>query len=210
MRHVRSLLASSTALVAIYNLLCQPVMRTQACPPVTTDSSCGEHPHSGRDGSLLTWGMSYRTNSAQECCDRCKLHPKGCNSWTFCGLPICWGLDTGNNHTYGEWYVAAAITLSAVTDLLRGCCARLSWQLVAASQGCAFEHELASARAVHARVATPASKGASGLQAQSAMDVQPNVGAVHVWSPRRPAARCCSATMGHRRCVGSRVDTPAE
>jgi len=105
MRHVRSLLASSTALVAIYNLLCQPVMRTQACPPVTTDSSCGEHPHSGRDGSLLTWGMSYRTNSAQECCDRCKLHPKGCNSWTFCGLPICWGLDTGNNHTYGECWL---------------------------------------------------------------------------------------------------------
>ena len=75
------------------------------CPPVTTDPTCGEHPHSGRDGALLTWGLSYRTTSAQECCDRCKGHAKHCNSWTFCGLPVCWGLDTGHNHTFGECWL---------------------------------------------------------------------------------------------------------
>ena len=76
-----------------------------ACPPVTTHQSCGEHPHSGRDGTVLTWGLSYRTASAQECCDRCKAHPRRCNSWTFCPLPVCWGLDTGHNHTYGECWL---------------------------------------------------------------------------------------------------------
>ena len=80
--------------------MCHP--DNEHCPPVTTDPSCGEHPHSGRDGAVLTWGLSYRTASAQECCDKCKAHPKHCNSWTFCGLPVCWGLDTGHNHTFGE------------------------------------------------------------------------------------------------------------
>mmetsp|Transcript_27951 Transcript_27951/g.65261 ORF Transcript_27951/g.65261 Transcript_27951/m.65261 type:complete len:237 (+) Transcript_27951:73-783(+) len=75
------------------------------CPPITTDPTCGEHPHSGRDGSVLTWGLSYKTANAQECCDKCKTHPKNCNSWTFCGLPVCWGLDTGHNHTYGECWL---------------------------------------------------------------------------------------------------------
>ena len=34
-----------------------------------------------------------------------RSHPKKCNSWTFCGLPVCWGLDTGHNHTYGECWL---------------------------------------------------------------------------------------------------------
>jgi hypothetical protein len=82
---------------------CHPDNRD--CPPVTTELSCGEHPHSGRDGQLLNWGLTYRVGSAQECCDRCRAHPRGCNSWTFCGLPVCWGLDTGHNHTYGECWL---------------------------------------------------------------------------------------------------------
>ena len=36
--------------------------------------------------------------------DKCKKHGK-CNSWTFCGLPVCWGLDTGWNHTFGECWL---------------------------------------------------------------------------------------------------------
>ena len=75
------------------------------CPPVTTEPSCGEHPHSARDGHVLTWGLSYKTASAQACCDRCKQHASGCNSWTFCALPVCWGLDTGHNHTFGECWL---------------------------------------------------------------------------------------------------------
>ena len=44
---------------------CHPDNRD--CPPVTTELSCGEHPHSGRDGQLLNWGLTYRVGSAQEC-----------------------------------------------------------------------------------------------------------------------------------------------
>ena len=83
------------------------------CPPVTTDASCGEHPHSGRDGAVLTWGLTYRTASAQECCDRCKSHERKCNSWTFCGLPVCWGLDTGHNHTFGECWLRRLVDVQA-------------------------------------------------------------------------------------------------
>merc|ERR1712216_551353 len=65
--------------------------------------------HSDRGGRGLTFGVGHRTDSAQECCDKCKAlkeHEKGpCNSWTFCGLPVCWGLDSGWNHTFGECWL---------------------------------------------------------------------------------------------------------
>jgi len=71
------------------------------CPGVTTDDTCGEEPHSDRGGRGRTFGVSFRAKSAQDCCDKCKVHAKGCNSWTFCGSPVCFGLDTGWNHTFG-------------------------------------------------------------------------------------------------------------
>lgn len=81
------------------------------CPGVTTTEICGEEPHSDRGGRTLTFGVGHRATSAQDCCDKCTKHSKsntakdfkGCNSWTFCGYPACWGLDTGWNHTFGEW-----------------------------------------------------------------------------------------------------------
>ena len=75
------------------------------CPGVSTDETCGEEPHSDRGGKGLTFGVSHRADSAQACCDKCKAHKKGCNSWTFCGYPVCFGLDTGWNHTYGECWL---------------------------------------------------------------------------------------------------------
>ena len=80
------------------------------CPGVTTQPMCGEEPHSDRGGRTLSFGVGHRAKSAQDCCDKCAAHAKSgrqpatpCNSWTFCGYPVCWGLDTGWNHTYGEW-----------------------------------------------------------------------------------------------------------
>ena len=78
------------------------------CPGVVTTEQCGEEPHTDRGGKTLTFGVSHRAKSAQDCCDKCMAHSKGggdkgCNSWTFCGYPVCWGLDTGWNHTFGEW-----------------------------------------------------------------------------------------------------------
>eukprot|EP00320_Phaeocystis_rex_P007192 CAMPEP_0119066074 /NCGR_PEP_ID=MMETSP1178-20130426/8732_1 /TAXON_ID=33656 /ORGANISM="unid sp, Strain CCMP2000" /LENGTH=256 /DNA_ID=CAMNT_0007047649 /DNA_START=31 /DNA_END=801 /DNA_ORIENTATION=+ len=80
------------------------------CPGVTTSETCGEEPHSDRGGKTLTFGVGHRTSSAQECCNRCTAHAKAgkgtpCNSWTFCNAPVCWGLDTGWNHTFGECWL---------------------------------------------------------------------------------------------------------
>ena len=78
------------------------------CPGVTTTDMCGEEPHSDRGGRTLTFGVGHRTKSAQECCDRCRARSQSkppCNSWTFCGLPVCFGLDTGWNHTFGECWL---------------------------------------------------------------------------------------------------------
>ena len=78
------------------------------CPGVTTTEMCGEEPHSDRGGKTLTFGVGHRTISAQDCCDKCTKSSKGakpCNSWTFCGYPVCWGLDTGWNHTFGECWL---------------------------------------------------------------------------------------------------------
>lgn len=75
------------------------------CPGINTDPTCGQEPRSDRAGRGLTFGVSHRASSAQDCCDKCKAHAKlhadskggkgPCSSWTFCDLPVCWGLDTG-------------------------------------------------------------------------------------------------------------------
>lgn len=80
------------------------------CPGVTTTTQCDEEPHSDSGGGAVVFGIDHRKASAQECCDACQVHaqkhPKrGCNSWVFCPLPVCWGLDTGWNHTFGECWL---------------------------------------------------------------------------------------------------------
>ena len=87
-------------------------------PGVTTQPVCGEEPHSDTGGAAVVFGINHRAASAQDCCDRCQAHAarvnarahgRGkrmpCNSWVFCPLPVCWGLDTGWNHTYGECWL---------------------------------------------------------------------------------------------------------
>jgi len=82
------------------------------CPGVTTATVCGEEPHSDTGGYAVVFGINHRATSAQDCCDRCQRHAanprnahKPCNSWVFCPLPVCWGLDTGWNHTFGECWL---------------------------------------------------------------------------------------------------------
>ena len=81
------------------------IMCMADCPGVQTTEMCGEEPHSDRNGKGLTFGVSHRAKSAQDCCDKCSASTRGCNSWTFCGYPVCFGLDTGWNHTYGECWL---------------------------------------------------------------------------------------------------------
>ena len=93
---------------------------------MTTDDTCGEEPHSDRAGKGLTFGVSHRADSPEACCDKCKASKRGCNSWTFCGYPVCFGLDTGWNHTYGGKRTGS-ITQSQPAPLLctqRPCSAR--------------------------------------------------------------------------------------
>jgi hypothetical protein len=82
------------------------------CPGVTTPSQCGEEPHSDPGGEAVAWGLTHKTASAAECCDRCAAHAadpknakKPCNSWVFCQLPQCWSLDTAHKHTFGECWL---------------------------------------------------------------------------------------------------------
>ena len=88
--------------------LCEPPETIESCfvdcPGVTTAPMCGEEPHSDRGGRTMAFGVGHRAKSAQDCCDKCRAR-QNCNSWTFCGLPVCFGLDTGWNHTFGECWL---------------------------------------------------------------------------------------------------------
>ena len=141
------------------------------CPPVTTEPSCGEWPHSGRDGAVLTWGLSYRASSAQACCDKCKAHPRRCNSWTFCPLTVCWGLDTGHNHTFGGAHAEAAFKRAPcgnasgriTSHWLKS---RADRVLAPAPEGRPRGLTVASARQVHGRMAQQAPPSPRWLQTQ--------------------------------------------
>ena len=98
-------------------------------PPVTnrpehpSSLSWQRRPHSDTGGHAVVFGINHRAQSAQDCCDRCAAHaqnPKNakrpCNSWVFCPLPVCWGLDTGWNHTYGEWCASPPFPPSPVAS----------------------------------------------------------------------------------------------
>ena len=158
------------------------------CPPVTTEPSCGEWPHSGRDGAVLTWGLSYRASSAQACCDKCKSHPRKCNSWTFCPLTVCWGLDTGHNHTFGGVHAVAGVQTRPAGASRRtslGLESHVGRVLAPATEGRPSGLTVASARQVYGRLAQPAPQSPRWLQAQRAMGVLAHARPVDIRRDRR-------------------------
>ena len=44
------------------------------------NEKCWPNEHSGYDGFALTWGMTFRTKTASECCDACRKHADICGS----------------------------------------------------------------------------------------------------------------------------------
>mmetsp|Transcript_38497 Transcript_38497/g.46488 ORF Transcript_38497/g.46488 Transcript_38497/m.46488 type:complete len:280 (+) Transcript_38497:212-1051(+) len=75
---------------------------------------CGTEPHSDVGGYAVKFGIGHRRKDPADCCLACQEHAeeekqrggaKPCNSWVFCPEPVCWGLDTGWNHTYGECWL---------------------------------------------------------------------------------------------------------
>jgi len=100
---------------------------------------CGEEPHSDPGGEAVAWGLMHRTASAAECCERCAAHAtdaknarKPCNSWVFCHLPLCWSLDTGHQHSFGEcwlkWQVDASRPLYGQRGRYSGDFKKLHWR----------------------------------------------------------------------------------
>mmetsp|Transcript_34100 Transcript_34100/g.47262 ORF Transcript_34100/g.47262 Transcript_34100/m.47262 type:complete len:194 (+) Transcript_34100:196-777(+) len=107
---------------------------TQLGPAYEANQQCHAHVHSGYDGHAFTWGMSFRTETAGECCAACEAHQSSCspsvqkfqsplmekpqscgngagvpesfvcNVWVFCPLPMCWAQDIWN-HTFGECWL---------------------------------------------------------------------------------------------------------
>ena len=82
------------------------------CPGVTTAAMCSEEPHMDPQGHAVVDGRGHHKASAGECCEACAAHAadprhasKPCNSWVFCYMPICWSMDTGNTHTFGECWL---------------------------------------------------------------------------------------------------------
>ena len=76
----------------------------------------------GDDGPVLTWGMSFKKSSWQECCAACAAQAAraragekcgrngrrpcvACNVWVYCDTwPACWSPDI-HNHTRGECWL---------------------------------------------------------------------------------------------------------
>eukprot|EP00242_Pyramimonas_sp_CCMP2087_P001695 CAMPEP_0198228062 /NCGR_PEP_ID=MMETSP1445-20131203/111713_1 /TAXON_ID=36898 /ORGANISM="Pyramimonas sp., Strain CCMP2087" /LENGTH=205 /DNA_ID=CAMNT_0043908311 /DNA_START=391 /DNA_END=1008 /DNA_ORIENTATION=+ len=62
------------------------------------------------DGPAVAWGLSFRKDSAAECCEACMRHTKqpgqagACNSWVWCPEAVCWAPDIWN-HTYKECWL---------------------------------------------------------------------------------------------------------
>lgn len=68
------------------------------------DASCHAQLHTDYDGPALTWGLDFKTKTAQECCDECKKRrAQGCNSWVWCPDPLCWAPDIHNHTQYECW-----------------------------------------------------------------------------------------------------------
>jgi len=47
-------------------------------PHAFAQPDCNPTPHAGFNGGSLSWGMSFKVASAEECCNACKAHAKTC------------------------------------------------------------------------------------------------------------------------------------
>jgi hypothetical protein len=78
------MLGSSTTPVSSVNVgkTLAPVVKAapsdQENPFAKADATCNPTPHAGFQGGSLNWGMGFKLNTAQECCDACKAHAKIC------------------------------------------------------------------------------------------------------------------------------------
>ena len=176
------------------------------CPPVTTDSTCGEVPHSGRDGRVLTWGLSFRTDSAQECCDRCKCGYV-CRCWAhLCPLFRSPCLSPSQVPPK-EVQLVDLLRPTRVLGTRHGPQPHLRRVLAATAEWrCAGDRHLSPAWQVHGAVAQPAPEGAAGLQAQRAVGVFPDARAVDIRRARRPAFRPHRALRHWRRLGQGRCE----
>ena len=133
-------------------------------PGVTTPAMCGEEPHSDPGGEAVAWGLTHKTASAAECCERCAKHAadpknvqKPCNSWVFCYLPQCWSLDTGHKHTFGEcwlkWQASSKTLYGQRGDIPKSSGASTRMRTSSAKMSTARQETSACRRTCHGRLA---------------------------------------------------------
>ena len=68
------------------------------------DASCHAETHLDLDGPALSWGLDFKVETAQACCDACKAkHDEGCNSWVWCPEELCWSPDIWNHSRHECW-----------------------------------------------------------------------------------------------------------
>jgi hypothetical protein len=84
---------------------------TQPAVEQHVDERCNAKLHLDFDGPAVSWGMSFKLDSAAECCKACMEHrmkpgqPADCNSWVWCPEAVCWSPDI--------WYVVASAAVTA-------------------------------------------------------------------------------------------------
>ena len=71
--------------------------------------TCGTEAHADFDGvGSFSWGYGpkgLKAQTAGECCELCRRHAK-CNTWVWCGEPLCFAPDVWN-HSFGECWLKA-------------------------------------------------------------------------------------------------------
>ena len=56
-----------------------PAATSEGGPHAVADEGCQPTLHAGFNGGSLNWGMTFKVESAQQCCDACRAHAKVCS-----------------------------------------------------------------------------------------------------------------------------------
>ena len=73
------------------------------------DAICGAQANLDLDGFAVSWGLDFKTPTAQACCDACRAHeqrdgqPGKCNSWVWCPEEKCWAPDIWDHSLHECW-----------------------------------------------------------------------------------------------------------
>eukprot|EP01065_Artemidia_motanka_P018772 TRINITY_DN22127_c0_g1_i1.p1 TRINITY_DN22127_c0_g1~~TRINITY_DN22127_c0_g1_i1.p1 ORF type:complete len:286 (+),score=52.32 TRINITY_DN22127_c0_g1_i1:67-924(+) len=79
-------------------------------PDDPSERVCHIRNHTDYDGYAVVWGLQHKTDTAEECCERCKQYsPRPpdnypCNVWVWCGRPKCFA-PAAHRFTFGQCWL---------------------------------------------------------------------------------------------------------